>query len=129
MVTPIGAMRDAADGGVGPGRGPWRWRGWASDAGGDPGPAVGLDRAAARCSRRCSATAGHPLPGPGVRTLPAGDDPPYPRARLRHQRAAARGDVTIGAVGTLTAIDGARVLAFGHPLLGQGNVALPLAPA
>lgn len=40
-----------------------------------------------------------------------------------------RGDVTVAAVGTLTAIEGARFLAFGHPLLGRGEAAFALAPA
>ena len=40
-----------------------------------------------------------------------------------------RGDVTIAAVGTVTLIEGNQVLAFGHPLLGQGTVRFALAPA
>ena len=41
----------------------------------------------------------------------------------------ARGDVTIAAVGTVTSIDNGQVLAFGHPLLGDGEVSFALAPA
>jgi hypothetical protein len=41
----------------------------------------------------------------------------------------ARGDVTIAGVGTVTEIDGDKVLAFGHQLLGQGNVSFAFAPA
>lgn len=41
----------------------------------------------------------------------------------------ARGDITIAAVGTLTALERGRVLAFGHPLLGSGAVSFPLAAA
>lgn len=41
----------------------------------------------------------------------------------------ARGDVTIAAVGTVTALEQGRVLAFGHPLLGSGEVSYPLATA
>ena len=41
-----------------------------------------------------------------------------------------RGDITIAAVGTLTALeDDGTVLAFGHPLLGEGEVSFALAPA
>ena len=32
------------------------------------------------------------------------------------------GDFTVGATGTVTAVDGKRVLAFGHPFLHKGNV-------
>ncbi len=40
-----------------------------------------------------------------------------------------RGDITIGAVGTVTLIEDGKLWAFGHPLLGQGGVSLALAPA
>lgn len=40
-----------------------------------------------------------------------------------------RGDVTIAAVGTVTEVQGDRILAFGHPLLGEGSVSFALAPA
>lgn len=40
-----------------------------------------------------------------------------------------RGDVDMTATGTLTWIDGNDVLAFGHPLFGLGDVALPLSGA
>jgi hypothetical protein len=40
-----------------------------------------------------------------------------------------RGDVDIAAVGTVTEVDGDRVLAFGHRLLGIGAVDWPLVPA
>ncbi len=39
------------------------------------------------------------------------------------------GDLEIGATGTVTYRDGDRLLAFGHPFLGLGRVAMPLAPA
>jgi len=71
-----------------------------------------------------------PFPAQASGTLPTGASPPYtlqPGAAISVELA--RGDVTIGAVGTVTAIDGKRILAFGHPLLGLGQVALPLAPA
>jgi hypothetical protein len=40
-----------------------------------------------------------------------------------------RGDVDVGAVGTVTEIDGDRLLAFGHPVLGAGPVDWALAGA
>ena len=40
-----------------------------------------------------------------------------------------RGDVTIAAVGTVTEIQGDSLLAFGHPLLGEGDVSFALSPA
>jgi hypothetical protein len=39
------------------------------------------------------------------------------------------GDVRIGATGTVTWREGDAVLAFGHPFLGSGRTALPIAPA
>ncbi len=40
-----------------------------------------------------------------------------------------RGDVEMTATGTVTAVDGDRVLAFGHPLFGLGDVDLPMTTA
>ena len=40
-----------------------------------------------------------------------------------------RGDITVAGVGTVTDISGDTLLAFGHPLLGQGNVSFAFAPA
>lgn len=40
-----------------------------------------------------------------------------------------RGDGSLSAGGTVTAIDGRQVWAFGHPFLGGGDVALPMARA
>jgi len=39
----------------------------------------------------------------------------------------ARGDVAISALGTVTAVVGDRVVGFGHPMLGQPGLRLPLA--
>ena len=39
------------------------------------------------------------------------------------------GDVSIQAIGTVTTVEGDQVLAFGHPFLGLGEVAFPIAPA
>lgn len=41
----------------------------------------------------------------------------------------ARGDLNLAATGTLTWRDGDRVLAFGHPFLGAGAVAIPMGKA
>jgi hypothetical protein len=41
----------------------------------------------------------------------------------------ARGDVTIAGVGTVTEVEGDKILAFGHQLLGQGAVSFAVAPA
>jgi len=71
-----------------------------------------------------------PFPVQASGTIPPGQQPSYhlqPGSPISVELV--RGDVTIGAIGTVTAIDGDRVLAFGHPLLGIGDVALPLAPA
>lgn len=54
-------------------------------------------------------------------------------ARLRPGSACAvslvRGDADLGAIGTVTWVDGDRVLMMGHPLLQRGPVELPLAAA
>ncbi len=40
-----------------------------------------------------------------------------------------RGDASLSAGGTVTAVDGDQVWAFGHPFLGAGDVAMPMARA
>jgi hypothetical protein len=40
--------------------------------------------------------------------------------------ALAVGDITIAGTGTVSQVDGRRITAFGHPMLGIGDVALPL---
>lgn len=40
-----------------------------------------------------------------------------------------RGDVEIAATGTVTAVEGDQVLAFGHPFFGAGAVSIPMANA
>jgi SpoIVB peptidase S55 len=40
-----------------------------------------------------------------------------------------RGDVSMAATGTVTHVDGARVLAFGHPMFNVGEIYLPIATA
>lgn len=43
--------------------------------------------------------------------------------------AVATGDITLAATGTVSYVDGGHVLAFGHPMMGLGDVALPMARA
>jgi hypothetical protein len=43
--------------------------------------------------------------------------------------AVATGDITLAATGTVSYVDGDHVLAFGHPMMGLGNVSLPMARA
>lgn len=133
MVTPIAVMRKAADAGVhGAPDGPVAVAGLGRAVpASTPILLSGVDRRAgdmlAPLFRDKRVT---PFPAQASGSLPAGDTPPYtlePGSPISVELA--RGDVTIGAVGTVTAIDGDHVLAFGHPLLGIGNVALPLAPA
>ncbi len=40
-----------------------------------------------------------------------------------------RGDISISAVGTATAVDGENLLAFGHPLFNIGSIEMPMAAA
>lgn len=65
------------------------------------------------------------LPGGGGGTAVAGGLEPGSAAAV----AWVRGDVDVGAVGTVTEVDGDRLLAFGHPLLGSGPVDWPLLAA
>lgn len=39
------------------------------------------------------------------------------------------GDITLAGTGTVSKVEGSRVLAFGHPMLGLGTVAVPMASA
>ena len=54
-----------------------------------------------------------------------GDAPVAPGATLVAQLV--RGDLEIGAAGTITHVDGARVYAFGHPFVGTGFTDMPMA--
>ncbi|HKI57230.1 MAG TPA: hypothetical protein VKB31_08785 [Trueperaceae bacterium] len=133
LVTPIGVMRDATSGaaaGAGPGPVAIAGIGTAVPAA-TPVLLSGLaPRAAALLTPLFHDPRLSPFPAQASGTLPAGETPPYtlePGSAISVELA--RGDVTIGAVGTVTAVDGDKILAFGHPLLGLGKVALPLAPA
>lgn len=63
-------------------------------------------------------------------SAPGSEDAPY---RLEPGSAIAvallSGDVQMSAVGTVTTLEGDRLLAFGHPFLGLGTVSLPFMPA
>jgi hypothetical protein len=43
--------------------------------------------------------------------------------------ALATGDITLAGTGTVSHVDGNHILAFGHPMMGLGNVELPMARA
>lgn len=43
--------------------------------------------------------------------------------------ALATGDITLAGTGTVSRVDGARITAFGHPMLSLGNVELPMCAA
>lgn len=64
-----------------------------------------------------------------------GESQPPPGAPTTYQNGGAvavqlaRGDVSLTAVGTVTLVDGARVAAFGHPMLNAGETGLPTAVA
>jgi hypothetical protein len=133
MVTPIGIMREAAKAGANAGNdGPVAVAGLGRAVqASTPILLSGVDgRAAELLAPLFRDTRVTPFPAQASGSLPAGDARPYslePGSPISVELA--RGDVTIGAVGTVTAIDGDRILAFGHPLLGIGSVALPVAPA
>ena len=65
----------------------------------------------------------------------AGEVTPAPGAPTLYQHGSAvgvqlvRGDIAATAVGTVTHVDGARVSAFGHPMLNAGETGLPTAVA
>lgn len=63
----------------------------------------------------------------GAGSSPDPSPPPEPGAAIGLKLV--RGDVDMTATGTLTALDGDRVVGFGHPLFGLGSVALPLTGA
>jgi hypothetical protein len=43
--------------------------------------------------------------------------------------ALATGDITLAGTGTVSRVDGSRIIAFGHPMLSLGNVELPMCTA
>ncbi len=71
---------------------------------------------------------------PGGRSrVPAGRPGAVPEPRLEPGSAVAidvmRGDLNFSAIGTVTYVDGDRVLMFGHPFFQSGEVRLPLSTA
>lgn len=64
--------------------------------------------------------AGHAAPAPTAATLNPGDAVGV---------ALAVGDITIASSGTVSRVEGGRVLAFGHPMLSLGQVELPMTGA
>ncbi|MFN2322801.1 MAG: hypothetical protein ABR510_07570 [Trueperaceae bacterium] len=125
LVTPIGAMRDG--GGAGATLAPLLAHGAVPVA--TPLLVSGLGaRALALLQSGVLASGATPVQavqgggGRAVATEPLG-----PGSAVAVQWV--RGDVDIGAVGTVTEVDGDRVLAFGHPVLGIGPVDWPLARA
>lgn len=66
------------------------------------------------------------------RSAPAAGDPDPAAALVAGSSVAAvfvDGDLRLAATGTVTEVSGDRVLAFGHPVAGLGEVSLPMAPA
>ena len=63
--------------------------------------------------------------GPGAAPAPSPDLVPGSAVGLK----LARGDFDVTATGTVTWVDGDRVLAFGHPLYGLGSVDFPMTGA
>ena len=61
-------------------------------------------------------------------TMPAAEPAPL-RAGQAVGAALAIGDITLAGTGTVSHVDGDRVLAFGHPLLGLGTVEVPMTTA
>lgn len=73
-----------------------------------------------------------PLGGSGIGSSPAAIAPETaPRLQPGDAVAAAfaTGDITIAGTGTVSYVDGEKVYAFGHPMLGLGSVELPMADA
>jgi hypothetical protein len=69
------------------------------------------------------------LPVQGGRSAGSGDPVPTIEPGAAVGLKLARGDIDISVTGTVTWVDGNRVLAFGHPLFGLGDVDLPLTAA
>ncbi|MBZ5640678.1 MAG: hypothetical protein LAO51_18220 [Acidobacteriia bacterium] len=83
----------------------------------------GIDRIAPFLSRAGFS----PMQGGGGGRAPAPSPPLAPGSAVGIKLC--RGDLDITATGTVTWVDGERVMAFGHPLLGLGPVDMPLTGA
>ena len=67
-----------------------------------------------------------PMAGGGMTTRPS-DMPLRPGTAIGG--ALATGDLSVVGIGTLTHVDGKRIFAFGHPLLGTGPLEMPMTQA
>ncbi len=71
--------------------------------------------------------------GPSAPRRPAPQDPQGSRAPLQAGDAVSvdliTGDLALGAIGTVTEVDGSRVYAFGHPFYNLGPTAFPMSRA
>lgn len=67
--------------------------------------------------------------GAGVEVPPATDGPVHLQPGSALGVELVRGDASMAAIGTVTWIDGDRVLAFGHPMLSLGPAAYPMTEA
>jgi SpoIVB peptidase S55 len=89
----------------------------AAGAGGRSSTKERIDRARRRLeSNKSSVIAG------GAKAAPIAPGAPLAAVLMR-------GDMNVAATGTVTFVDGDEVFAFGHPFLGYGHVAYPLATA
>ncbi len=85
--------------------------------------AQGIERIAPLLAR----TGLTPMQGGGAGRSPSPSPPLVPGSAVGIKLS--RGDVDITATGTVTWVDGERVMAFGHPLFGLGSVDMPLTGA
>jgi hypothetical protein len=71
----------------------------------------------------------------GIAVMSGGGSSPQPVTQRSFEPGSAiavdlvRGDVTMQSIGTVTALDGNRVLAFGHPMLNAGETYFPVSTA
>jgi len=158
-ITPIGEMLAVLDQpvhgeqgtpgpiGVDPGAAPARYREftWAGeDTSARPLAALGESPSApASLPLPLSVGGVNPQAMPGIRALfeprgfsvvPGGRDPASAKPRRLEPGSAVavdvlRGDLNFSAIGTVTYVDGDRILIFGHPFFQSGEIRLPLSTA
>lgn len=128
LVTPIGAMRSAAGASTFT---------LSHETYGQAVP-VATPLLMAGASERTVALLGELFTGSALSLLPMGSgsaasDAPDTGFELAPGSAIGvaliSGDVQMSAIGTVTTLEDGRILAFGHPLLGLGDAALPFTPA
>jgi hypothetical protein len=90
--------------------------GFVAQVGGGGGGLAGSPRATGRAEPNAAAVAG------GVDAAPIAPGAPIAGLLMR-------GDLNVAGTGTVTFLDGKRVLGFGHPFFGFGHVAFPMATA